>query len=247
MRLEIADLNVARDDGTSAVQALNLSVRAGQIVGVAGVGGNGQTELAEAIYGLRSLTSGSIAVDGQALEGASVRARRRRGVRLIPADRFAYALVSELRAYENLALPFVPGDRYGSLAYLNRGKMRADAADAFAARQIVGGTPVSRTRLLSGGNAQKLLLARELTDGAGVLVAHSPTRGLDVRACQAVHLSLVGQVQAGAACVLISEDLDEVLQLSTHVAVMSRGRLLGPFKPEQVDRARIGQMMAGHA
>ncbi|MGI9305152.1 MAG: ATP-binding cassette domain-containing protein, partial [Gammaproteobacteria bacterium] len=231
----------------AALNDVNLTVRAGEILGIAGVGGNGQTELAEAIFGLMRPTAGSISVDGVTLDDAPVRARRGCGLRLIPADRFEYALLAELRAYENLALPGVPGGSFGTLAYLDRGAMRSHAGAIFDARQIVGGKPGTRTRLLSGGNAQKLLLARELNEAVGVLVAHSPTRGLDVRACQAVHGALVRQVQEGAACLLISEDLDEVLQLSTQVAVMSRGRLEGPFERKQVERAHIGEMMAGHA
>lgn len=247
VRLELSGLSVDRDDGTRAVEGVDLQVRGGQILGVAGVGGNGQTELAEAIFGLRRMSAGSITVDGTPLQDASVRARRKSGMRLIPADRFAYALLAELRAYENLALPAVPAGRYGPLAWLNRIAMRRDAGDTFRARQIIGGSPRTRTRLLSGGNAQKLLLARELTDTAGVLVTHSPTRGLDVRACQAVHTSLVQRVRDGAACLLISEDLEEVLQLSTHLAVMSRGKLTGPFEAGEVTRERIGELMAGHA
>ena len=166
---------------------------------------------------------------------------------MIPADRFAYALIPELQAYENLALAAVPTGQYGSPWWLDRKAMREAAVDAFETHQIIGGLPQTRSRLFSGGNAQKLLLARELAEGGGILIAHAPTRGLDVRACQAVHRALVAAVEAGAACLLISEDLDEVLQLSNRVAVMSRGRIAGPFPIAETDRAEIGALMAGHA
>jgi simple sugar transport system ATP-binding protein len=125
--------------------------------------------------------------------------------------------------------------------------MRNVAEKVFADREIVGGKPSTRTRLLSGGNAQKLLLARELNQATSVLVAHSPTRGLDIRAYQFVHETIIDCAKGGAACLLISEDLDEVLQLSTRIAVMTRGVLHGPYSMAKIDRARVGELMAGHA
>jgi simple sugar transport system ATP-binding protein len=196
---------------------------------------------------LSDTSGGSITVDAEAVAGKSVWERRRLGLRLVPADRFAYALLAELRAYENLALTGVGENRYGPWWWLRRRLMRRTAAELFHSRQISGGGPLTRTRLLSGGNAQKLLLARELDDATRVLIAHSPTRGLDVRACQAVHRTLLEGVSNGAACLLISEDLDEVLQLATQVAVMSRGRLYGPFPQSGISRTRIGELMTAHA
>ncbi len=246
-RLEIAGLTVPRASGGAAVEALTLAVRGGEILGIAGVGGNGQSELVEALTGLRGHVQGSIRIDGHEVATLPVAERRRRGLRLVPADRFAYALLPDHRAYENLAITAVPTGRYGASWWLDRAAMRRDAVAAFAANQIIGGQPETRTRLFSGGNAQKLLLARELAEGAALLVAHAPTRGLDIRACQAVHSAIVAAAEAGSACLLISEDLDEVLRLSNRIAVMSRGRLHGPFASDEIGRAGIGALMAGHA
>ena len=246
-RLEIAGLSVHRADGGVAVDDVSLAVHGGEIVGIAGVGGNGQTELTEALYGLLKPSGGTVRIDGRDASALAVAGRRRGGLRLIPADRYAYALLPDLLAYENLAISGVPLGRFGSRWWLDRPMMRRRAREAFADNQIVGGRPETRTRLFSGGNAQKLLLARELAEDPAVLVAHSPTRGLDVRACQAVHETVVRAVEAGAACLLISEDLDEVLRLSTRIGVMSRGRIEGPFPAREIARAEIGALMAGHA
>ena len=139
------------------------------------------------------------------------------------------------------------GGEYGSLALVRRGAMKAAAAASIDTYSIHGAAPGTPARLLSGGNAQKLLLARELRGEASVLIAHSPTRGLDVSACRTVHNLLQGAADAGAACVLISEDLEEVLALSTTIAVISRGRLVGAFAAGEVSRAEIGRLMLGHA
>lgn len=247
VRLELRHVTVQREDRTTAVTDLNLQVRAGEVLGIAGVGGNGQSELVEAIFGLQAIANGSVAIDDEDLSALSVGERRHRGLRLVPADRFAYALLADLRAYENLALTDVPRGTYGSPWWLSRTMMKRNAEQLFAERDILGGTPSTRTRLLSGGNAQKLLLARELNDSASVLIAHSPTRGLDVRAYHAVHQMILACVEKGAACLLISEDLDEVLQLSTRIAVLSRGVLHGPYAMHDTNRAHIGELMSGHA
>ena len=247
IRLELKNIHVKRSDGSDAVKNLSLQVRSGEILGVAGVGGNGQTELAEAIFGLEHIYSGTVSIDGNNLSSLSIRQRREHGLRLVPADRFSYALLADLRAYENLALPDTVHNHYGSPWWLFRGKMKRVAGKVFAEREILGGNPSTRTRLLSGGNAQKLLLARELNEQTKVLIAHSPTRGLDVRAYRVVHETIVACVRNGAACLLISEDLDEILQLSTRLAVMTRGMLHGPYSMMETNRARVGELMAGHA
>ncbi|MGI9303773.1 MAG: ABC transporter ATP-binding protein [Gammaproteobacteria bacterium] len=247
VRLDLRNININGAHGTAAVTDLSLQVRAGEILGVAGVGGNGQTELAEAIFGLGDMAGGAIRIDSEDLASLTIKQRRQRGLRLVPADRFSYALLAELRAYENLTLTDVPHNRFGPPWWLSRRDMKNEAERVFADRDITGGTPLTRTRLLSGGNAQKLLLARELNGQTSVLVAHSPTRGLDVRAYETVHETIIACVKTGAACLLISEDLDEIMQLSTRVAVMSRGVLHGPYSMADTNRARIGELMAGHA
>ena len=246
VRLRVEDLTV-RGSAGAGVDGIGFAVRSGEIYGIAGVGGNGQQELADALTGLRAPNGGNIAIDGAELAGRDVPAFRRRGMRAIPADRFRTGLLAELAVYENHGATGVPAGEYGNPALVQRGAMRAAAVQAIDAYSIHGAAPGTAARLLSGGNAQKLLLARELRGEASVLIAHSPTRGLDVSACRTVHDLLHGAADAGTACVLISEDLEEVLALSTTIAVISRGRLVGEFAAGKVSRAEIGRLMLGHA
>ena len=246
VRLRVEDLGV-RGTGGIGVDGIGFAVRSGEIYGIAGVGGNGQQELADALTGLRAPTRGRIAIDGADLAGRDVPAFRRRGLRAVPADRFRTGLLAELAVYENHGVTGVPAGEYGGPALVRRGTMKTAAAQAIDAYSIHGAAPGTAARLLSGGNAQKLLLARELRGKASVLIAHSPTRGLDVSACRTVHDLLLGAADAGTACVLISEDLEEVLALSTTIAVISRGTLVGEFAAGEVSRAEIGRLMLGHA
>ena len=246
VRLRVEGLT-ARRAGGIGVDGIGFSVRGGEIYGIAGVGGNGQQELADALTGLRAPAHGCIAIDGAELAGRAVTAFRRRGMRAIPADRFRTGLLAELAVYENYGVTGVPAGEFGNPALVRRGAMKTAAAGAIEAYTIHGAAPGTAARLLSGGNAQKLVLARELKGEASVLIAHSPTRGLDVSACRTVHDLLQGAADAGTACVLISEDLEEVLALSTTVAVISRGRLVGEFAAGEVSRAEIGRLMLGHA
>ncbi|MEM8731493.1 MAG: ABC transporter ATP-binding protein [Pseudomonadota bacterium] len=244
--LHTEGLCVAQDGVTQLDQA-NITVRAGEIHGLAGVGGNGQTALAEAILGLSAMRAGDVHLAGETLDGASVADRRARGLRYIPADRGAVALAPNLSLNDNLAATAVrEGDMGRAIVW--PGKMRAHAArltDAFAIAGVTAGgrRPV---RLLSGGNAQKAVLARELDPAARLIIAHSPTRGLDVSACAYVHDQLIAAAARGAGVLLISEDLEEVLALSDRISVISRGRIAST--PDgRPDRAQIGELMLGHA
>jgi simple sugar transport system ATP-binding protein len=247
VRLEVAGLSVARPGGGLGVHDLNFSVGAGQIYGVAGIGGNGQSELADALTGLRRPLMGTIRIDRSDVTGRGVPEFRRQGIRAVPADRYRTGLLADLPVYENFGITALRTGRYGGWLSVARRRMRNAAGEIIDQNQILGCIPTTATRLLSGGNAQKLLLARELGEGMSVLIAHSPTRGLDVRACQAVHALIRKAVEAGAACVLISEDLEEILALSTRIAVMSRGRIVGEFPGGGASREAIGGLMLGHA
>ncbi len=246
-RLSVQDIHAVRPNGTVALDHVSFDVGKGEILGIAGVGGNGQTELAETIYGLLPVSSGRILLDDANLERLTIRQRRQLGLRVVPADRYDYALLSDFRAYENLGSTSIAAGRFGSPLALSRARMKRHAASLFNEHEITGGQPRTLTRLLSGGNAQKLLLARELDDDALVLVAHSPTRGLDVRACRNVHDILLRSASQGMACLLISEDLDEVLSLSHRILVLTRGRLHQLENTAHHSRAAIGELMTGHA
>ena len=245
VRLAVRGLAVRRANGSRSVDGVSLSLRSGEIVGVAGVGGNGQQELADALVGLLPAEHGEIRLEGANVTGAGVWARRRLGLRYVPSDRSGLALVGDLSVTDNLALSGVRAGRYGRFG-LARGAMRCAAQATIGEFAIAGATPGREARLLSGGNAQKLVLARELAAGVAVLVAHSPTRGLDVAACAFVHAMLGRAAAGGAAILLISEDLEEVLALSDRVLVMSRGRIAGERGADS-SRAEIGALMLGHA
>ena len=242
----VEDLQVTRADGTAAVRDFSMQVRAGEIYGLAGVGGNGQTELAEAISGVMDVAAGRLRLDETDFGRRSPAARRRAGLRVIPADRYRRALASDLDVAENYALTGLATGRFGPALWAARGAMQKAADQAIRDFDVRGATPGTPTRLLSGGNAQKLVLARELDSTCRLIVAHSPTRGLDVRACAAVHEQLRRARDAGTAVLLISEDLDEIIALADRIGVIASGRLTGEFTPA-FDRAAIGEAMVGHA
>jgi ABC-type uncharacterized transport system ATPase subunit len=246
--LRIAALAGARADGLQVLSDATIVVRAGEIYGIAGVGGNGQTELAEILMGMRAPRAGSIELDGAGdLCRMTTRARRALGLAAIPADRAAYALAGGLSVAENYAAGAVLSGRFGSWFRLDRRAVRAATAEAVRAFDVQGvRAPRQKASLLSGGNAQKLVVAREFADPPQVVLAHSPSRGLDVRASGAVHQRLRAARDAGAAILLISEDLDEVLLLSDRIGVMSRGRIVAEFDTP-ADRNAVGAAMVHHA
>ena len=245
VRLAITDLRAAREDGSQSLAGVGLSVRGGEIYGIAGVGGNGQTELAEVLVGVAKASAGTIALDGVEITASHPRRRRRAGLASIPADRYVLGLAADLSVSENYALSGLEAGKYGRW-WVSGGAMDQDTVAAIEAFEIQGAAAPTRSRLLSGGNAQKLVLARELSGDARILIAHSPTRGLDVRACGAVHTHLRRARDAGAAVLLISEDLDEVLDLSDRIGVLNRGRIVGEFD-RPVDRQAVGRLMVNHA
>ena len=244
VRLSLENLTIATD-GTTRVTDASLQVRAGQIVGIAGVGGNGQQELAEAIVGLCACEAGRITLDDMDISDAGIWQRRQLGVRFVPSDRGTYALAPNLSIGVNLAATAIRSGWLGSLFVKHRriGQMARDLIQTF---QIAGGTGRTPVRLLSGGNAQKAVLARELDAESKLIVAHSPTRGLDVAAYRYIHDRLNEAAERGAAVLLISEDLEEILALADQIHVMSRG-LLSTTPDNMPSREEIGDLMLGHA
>ena len=248
-RLRISGLTVPARPGESGVglDGLDLTVFGGEVLGVAGVSGNGQQQLADCLLGLLPASSGSVRLDGVEIGHAGMHARRSLGLRGVPADRFGAGLVEELTVAENFGMTGVRDGAFGRGARFSRRTMGRKAAAAIESMNIMGAAPGSLTRLLSGGNAQKLLLARELDGDGSILLAHSPTRGLDVRACHAVHTLIRNAVNAGMACLLISEDLEEILALSSRIVVLSRGEITASFAGGSATRTDIGRAMLGHA
>lgn len=246
IRLELRDLEAARSDGVQTVNGLSLAIRAGEIYGIAGVGGNGQSEFAEVLMGVHAASGGSIALDGVDITDRHPRTRRRAGLASVPADRYVFGLAADLSVTENFAVAGLDHGIYGTSYWIAKSKMRDSTRAAIDSFEIHGAAPDTRARLLSGGNAQKLVLARELSGDPAVIVAHSPTRGLDVRACAAVHDYLRQARDGGAAVLVISEDLDEVMNLSDRIGVITRGRIVGEFD-RPADRQQVGQLMVDHA
>ncbi len=203
---------------------ISLDVRGGEILGVAGVGGNGQAELVETLIGIRKATSGAVLFSGVDAP-AGPEERREWGLRFIPADRMGMGLFGELPLNVNIALPRLLGGKPEKRWFVRKPWMTGLAQAAIGEFEVAGATPETPVRLLSGGNAQKLLLAREFAGHFSILIAHSPTRGLDIRAVQAVQARLRAATERDVAVLLISEDLDEIMELSDRVAVMSHGKL----------------------
>jgi general nucleoside transport system ATP-binding protein len=247
-RLNVGGLSCARADGRMMLADTSFFVRAGEIYGIAGVSGNGQAELAEALIGAQAPLAGEIWIEGAGdISQAPGATRRAAGLAAIPADRYAYALAGAISIADNFAVANVHSGRYGTAALVDHAAIRRDASQAVAAYDVQGVRSVKqKAALLSGGNAQKLVIAREFSRQPSVVVAQSPSRGLDARACAAVHERLLAARDRGAAVVLISEDLDEILALSDRVGVMVRGHIAAEFK-RPADRQAIGRAMVGHA
>jgi simple sugar transport system ATP-binding protein len=239
--LELHDVWADGDRGNIAVKGVSLTVRAGEIAAVAGVSGNGQRELAEAIAGLRPCTKGSISVKGKTVHNGDARTAYDAGIGYVPEDRLGTGVAPTLTIAENLGLKSFRDESFGP--FLRLGPMRTTAEEAIRTFEIKASGPDQETDYLSGGNLQKVVIAREFDANPSVLVAASPTRGLDVAAVEQVHAYLLRAAESGTAVLLISEDLDEIFALNDRVLVMYEGQLTEADDRESV--AEIGLRMAG--
>jgi simple sugar transport system ATP-binding protein len=243
--LTISDLDVLGDRNLLALRKLSLEVRGGELLGIAGVAGNGQNELAEAITGLRRPTSGTILINGRDMAGERPRAFIDAGVAYIPEDRRHTGLVPSEPIWRNTALKRYRQAPIGR-AHVVRQKPAREFAQALCERVGLStrdiDTPVHQ---LSGGNAQKLLTGRELEVASTALIAVNPTQGLDVSAVRDVWEALLRARSEGVAVVLISSELDEVFALADRIAVLYEGEIVGELPAEQADRERVGQLMGG--
>ncbi len=241
--LSIRGVSVGRADGVPALRDVSLEVRAGEIVGVAGVSGNGQTELAEVLSGVRSVTAGSIHVDGRDMSRAGPKALMAVGVGRIPEERLA-AVVAQLSVAHNIVLEHL--DDFRRAGRLDEGCITTRARELIE-RFDIRARPEDPVGTLSGGNLQKVILARVLSREPRVIVVSQPTRGLDVSATEYVRRTLLERRAAGAAIVLISEDLDELLALADRLVVLYEGRIVGEVAAGDADPGRLGLLMAGIA
>lgn len=245
--LKARDISVLNDKKLKAVEGLSFDLYAGEILGVAGVSGNGQKELMEALAGLRRLEGGQISINGKDCTNASVRQRIQMGEAFIPEDRYGFALVKTMTVTENASFKCYRNPsfcRHGVLQYKKLEEQAKRFIEDFHIK--VGGTK-SLVQSMSGGNAQKLILARETAEQPSVILASYPVRGLDIQATESIHKILVEEKNRGAGVLLVSEDLDEIFQLSDRVAVMYEGKFMGILPVEQVDLKQIGMAMAGAA
>jgi simple sugar transport system ATP-binding protein len=243
--LKVTDLTVLDADGRTHVENVSFEVHAGEIVGIAGVQGNGQTELVEALTGLRKATSGVIALDGKDLTHSDPRERHQMGMAHIPEDRQRQGLVGGLSVAENLVLTRYHDDQFSHGVIVDW-----EAADAIAETLISEydiRTPNKETGVgtLSGGNQQKVIVARELSRDLRLTIAAQPTRGVDVGSIEYIHSRIVKERDAGTAVLIVSTELEEVMALSDRLLVMYRGKVVAELDPKKVTPMEVGLFMAG--
>jgi simple sugar transport system ATP-binding protein len=243
--LDVEGLSTDNDRLLPALRAVSLKVCAGEILGVAGVAGNGQRELAETLTGLRRPTAGSMKLGGVILDNRTQWLKLGRQLAHIPEDRAAFGSIPELSVAQNLILKRFYRAPIATGWSINARAVRKNAVELVDSYHIATPTVETPVRMLSGGNLQKVILARETSERPQLMIAVHPTRGLDIGATEAVHKLMVEQRDAGAAILLISEDLDELLSLSDRLIVMYEGQIAGEMPTEGADIHTIGLMMAG--
>jgi simple sugar transport system ATP-binding protein len=242
--LEMQGVSAISDRGLRCLNEVDLRIRAGQIIGLAGVAGNGQSELAEVITGLRACT-GSIVVNGKELANRPVLEAIEAGVAHVPEDRTGTGSAPNLSLTDNLIMKSYRNEPIRHGWTLDRAEARVQAQGLKDSYAVSAPSIDTEARLLSGGNLQRLILAREISSEPGLMVAVQPTRGLDVGAIETVHKLLLKQREAGMAVLLISEDLDEILMLADRVAVIYEGRISASIPAEEARIDELGLMMTG--
>jgi simple sugar transport system ATP-binding protein len=244
--LQADELMVAAADGSLPVNGVSFGVRAGEILGIAGVQGNGQTELCEALMGLRPAAGGTVTLHGEDLTHASPRSRLRAGLAYVPEDRTDDGLVGSFSVSENLILDVYKRPEFASGINLKLPAIAKNAAERIAEFDVRTGSASTPAGTLSGGNQQKVILARELGREHKLLIASQPTRGLDVGSIEFVHRRIVEQRDHGVAVLIVSSELDEIYALADRIAVMYEGKITG-FRDPDVPVAELGRLMAGGA
>ncbi|WP_308206595.1 ABC transporter ATP-binding protein [Paractinoplanes hotanensis] len=242
--LKVSGLIVDDDRGTRAVDRVDLVVRSGEVLGIAGVQGNGQTELVEAIMGLRESRAGTIELEDKNLAGRTTKQVLRAGVGYVPEDRSLDGVVKDFTVAENLVLDIYDQAPFGNRFKLNPGPIAESARERVSQFDIRTSSPQSTVGTLSGGNQQKVVVAREMSRPLKLLVAAQPTRGVDVGSIEFIHNQIIHERDAGTAVLVVSSELDEVVGLADRIAVMYRGRILAVVSPD-TPREEIGLLMAG--
>ena len=243
--LAISDLVVNENRGVPAVKELSLDVRAGEIVGIAGIDGNGQSELIQAITGLRKVKSGSIKIKGQEVVGLSPRKITEMNVSHVPEDRHRDGLVLEMMLSENIALQTYYKEPLSKNGALNYNQINSYARKLMEEFDVRAANEIVPASALSGGNQQKAIIAREVDRNPDLLIVSQPTRGLDVGAIEYIHKRLIGERDKGKAVLVVSFELDEIINLSDRIAVIHDGKIQGIVKPSETNKQELGVLMAG--
>lgn len=243
--LEIKDLVVKESRGVESVRGLNLSVRAGEIVGIAGVDGNGQSELLAAISGLTKVASGSIKLNNKSIENKKPRKITEAGLGHIPEDRHKHGLVLEMSIGENIALQTYYKKPISNHGFINHRSMYDFARKLIEEYDVRTSSEYVPAKSLSGGNQQKAIIAREVSRDPDFLIAAQPTRGLDVGAIEFIHRRLIEQRDKGKAVLLMSFELEEIMNVSDRIAVIYEGKIVAIVKPEETTEQELGLLMAG--
>jgi simple sugar transport system ATP-binding protein len=243
--LQVENLSVLSDKGFLALKGVSFTIREGEIFGIAGISGNGQSELAEVLAGLRRVEGGRVMFGEKDITQASVLERWKMGMGFIPCDRAQVGVIGDFSLTENVAMNFYFDERFHQRGILDYSKMRELTEEIIAEFDVAAPSPETRARALSGGNLQKLILARVLSRTPRLLIAQLPTQGLDVGATEFVRKKLMEAKREKAGILLISEDLEEVLSLSDWVAPIYEGEFMGIIPGEQADKELVGAMMAG--
>ena len=243
--LQISDLVVNENRGVPAVKELSIDVRAGEIVGIAGIDGNGQSELIQAITGLRKVKSGSIKIKGQEVVGLSPRKITEMNVSHVPEDRHRDGLVLEMMLSENIALQTYYKEPLSKNGVLNYNQINSYARKLMEEFDVRAANEIVPASALSGGNQQKAIIAREVDRNPDLLIVSQPTRGLDVGAIEYIHKRLIDERDKGKAVLVVSFELDEILNLSDRIAVIHDGKIQGIVKPSETNKQELGILMAG--
>ena len=243
--LKLKDVCAESSRKASELKKVNLAIKSGEIHGIAGVEGNGQTELAEVITGLREIKSGKISFKGETINDRSPRELYQLGISLIPQDRQKEGLILDFPVYENLILGIHHKPPYSKGIRLNFGAIMESSKNLVKEFDIRPPDPNLPVRALSGGNQQKVIIAREFSKNPDFIVAAHPTRGVDIGGIEFIHKKLLEARDRGVGVMLISADLSELLSLSDRISVIYEGKIVGTFKVEQVDEFQLGYLMTG--
>ncbi len=245
--LSIKDLVVKESRGLEAVKGLSLDVRAGEVVGIAGIDGNGQSELIQALTGLRKVESGSIELNGKSIVNQKPRQITEAGVGHVPEDRHKYGLVLEMTLAENIALQTYYKEPLSKTGVLNYNKINEYARKLIEEYDVRTTNELVPAKALSGGNQQKAIIAREIDRNPDLLIVSQPTRGLDVGAIEYIHKRLIEQRNQNKAVLVVSFELDEIMNVSDRIAVVHAGKIVGIVDPKETSENELGLLMAGYS